>query len=91
MSTEQVGPLMRIIVSILSVAFVSWAGVVWKASDNLSDKFDSMMREFMTYTIKTEHRITALESETEKLSFIIRILKEHQEDHSSADHGKRNG
>lgn len=53
--------LQEAMLGVLSVAFLAWAGVVWKASKSLAEKFDKMRQDFHGYTISTEHRITVLE------------------------------
>ena len=80
MSTEQLGPIMRVIVGILAVAFVSWAGVVWNASSDLMDKFDEMMREFRQYSISTEHRLTKLEADNEEILEALRRMREDRKE-----------
>ena len=74
MTQEQLGPVLRMLISVLPVAFIAWAGVVWKASENLSEKFDSMMREFREYSISVEHRITKLEKEQQETVLIVKMF-----------------
>ena len=73
---EHVGLLVKFLLSVLTAAFLAWAGVVWNASGQLSDKFDEMMQEFREYSISTEHRITKLEAEVSKL---VEMLEEKEE------------
>ena len=77
MQTEELGPVIKLILSLLAAAFIGWAGVVWKVAGDLTDKFDAMMAEFRIYSISTEHRLTRLE-ETDK--DIIEALKRMQEE-----------
>lgn len=45
----------------LVVAFLTWAGVVWKASRTLGEKFDRMRESFHRYSVDVEHRLTVIE------------------------------
>lgn len=67
------------LLGILAVAFLAWAGVVWKASKTLSEKFDNMRREFHEYTITMEHRITEVESMIQHLGDSFRIATSRKE------------
>lgn len=50
-----------VLLSLLAVAFLAWAGVVWRASKLLADKFDEMRTEFHASSLRVEHRLTRLE------------------------------
>ncbi len=76
MNPDMAMKLIEVLVGILAVAFAGWAGVVWKASQNLSTKFDNMMTEFRRHVIATEHRVTKLEAEASK---ILELLEERRD------------
>ena len=76
MNPDMAMKLIEVLVGILAIAFAGWAGVVWKASQNLSAKFDNMMTEFRRHVIATEHRVTKLEAEAAK---ILELLEERRD------------
>jgi hypothetical protein len=63
----------------LSLCFLAWAGVVWKASEHLSAKFDTMYHEFSKYSVETEHRMTALEQKQQRILDITKKLVDENE------------
>lgn len=76
MNPDMAMKMIEVLVGILALAFAGWAGVVWKASQNLSTKFDNMMTEFRRHVIATEHRVTKLEAESSKMLEILEEMKE---------------
>lgn len=61
-------------IGILAIAFVAWAGVVWRASKLLSEKFDAMRADFHAYSIRVEHRITCLEAKEVRAYNLVKTL-----------------
>ena len=55
------------LLAMLVIAFTAWAGVVWRASRALGDKFDRMRRDYHEHSMKVEQRLTRLEEREDRL------------------------
>lgn len=69
------------ILTILSVAFIAWAGVVWKASHVLAEKLDKMRDAFTQHSIRTEHRLTMLEEKETRVLALIKSIRDKFDEH----------
>lgn len=72
----------EMILTILSIAFVAWAGVVWRASNVLAGKLDEMRDAFNKHSLRTEHRLTVLEEKETRVLALIKSVKDRFEEHS---------
>lgn len=68
--------LQEALLGVLAVAFLAWAGVVWRASRLLADKFDEMRADFHKYSVRVEHRLTRLEEKEVRALALMKALRE---------------
>lgn len=62
------------LVGLLALAFTGWAGVVWKASRHLTEKFGELSIEMHRFMVNTEHRLTKLEAIENRLLELEKTL-----------------
>lgn len=62
------------LVGILALAFTGWAGVVWKASRHLTEKFGELNIELNRFMVSVEHRLTRLESIEDRLLELEKVM-----------------
>lgn len=53
----------QIMLGVLAVAFVAWAGVVWHGLREIAGKFDSLRTDVMNHLLGIERRLSCLEEQ----------------------------
>lgn len=55
------------IITILVLAFMAWAGVVWNGTNAIADKLETLSEQIYQYQIRMENRVTTVEERQKRV------------------------